>query len=368
MYSGQTATFSVTAVGNTPLAYQWLKNGTVALSDTANRIGSTSNVLTIPSPALADGGSYTVVVTNIYGAVTSSVATLTIFATVSTTITLHDAPVGITNPLASTSISLPFTVTPGANVLVVVLLDKGTAGTPSGVAPATLSWNSQTLTRAVTTVDSGSIYRDASVYYVFNPTAGTNNITGTLTATPTVTYLEAYTLSGVNTTTAPLTGATNSTSGASFPLTFNVTNVTANSWAAVGGVLGSKNVVGVAVTGTGGNASGVFYGNDTSADNCAFAFGYISGLSAGSDTIQYSWTIPLGGNPNPTANAFVAAVFAPLSSPQITGISLSGTSLSISATNGAAGGSWTLLQSTNVALPLSQWAQSGGQREILAEP
>jgi autotransporter-associated beta strand protein len=42
--------------------------------------------------------------------------------------------------------------------------------------------------------------------------------------------------------------------------------------------------------------------------------------------------------------------------PRINGISLSGTTLSINATNGAASGSWTLLQSTNVALPLSQWA------------
>jgi|ERR1017187_4319282 hypothetical protein len=41
--------------------------------------------------------------------------------------------------------------------------------------------------------------------------------------------------------------------------------------------------------------------------------------------------------------------------PHITSIRLSGTSLSISATNGSTGGSWTLLQSTNLALPLSQW-------------
>jgi len=34
---------------------------------------------------------------------------------------------------------------------------------------------------------------------------------------------------------------------------------------------------------------------------------------------------------------------------------VSGTSLSISATNGTAGGSWTLLQSTNLALSLNQW-------------
>jgi hypothetical protein len=42
-------------------------------------------------------------------------------------------------------------------------------------------------------------------------------------------------------------------------------------------------------------------------------------------------------------------------SPQITSISLSGTALSISATNGLPGGLWTILQSTNVALPLNQW-------------
>lgn len=41
--------------------------------------------------------------------------------------------------------------------------------------------------------------------------------------------------------------------------------------------------------------------------------------------------------------------------PRITGISLSGTTLWLVVTNGSPGGSWTLLQSTNVALPLSQW-------------
>jgi hypothetical protein len=165
-------------------------------------------------------------------------------------------------------------------------------------------------------------------------------------------------LSGVNTNSAPLTGAANSTSGTN--LTFTVDNVTAGSWAAVGGVLGSRNVAGVAVTGTGGDASHIFYGNDTGGnnDNCAFAFGYLSGLSGGTDTIQYAWNL---NNFTPTANAFVGAVFNPAQffvpplSPQITGIGLSGTTLSISATNGTAGGSWTLLQSTNLALPLSQW-------------
>ena len=42
-------------------------------------------------------------------------------------------------------------------------------------------------------------------------------------------------------------------------------------------------------------------------------------------------------------------------SPHITSISLSGTGLLLSATNGLPGGLWTIMQSTNVALPLSQW-------------
>jgi hypothetical protein len=79
VYPGQQAvTFTAAAAGTQPLSFQWYTNGTSALSDNANRIGSTSNVLTIPIPAPSDGADYTLVVTNIYGAVTSSVATLTI--------------------------------------------------------------------------------------------------------------------------------------------------------------------------------------------------------------------------------------------------------------------------------------------------
>jgi hypothetical protein len=44
-----------------------------------------------------------------------------------------------------------------------------------------------------------------------------------------------------------------------------------------------------------------------------------------------------------------------MASPHNTSLPVSGSSLKISATNGAAGGSWTLLQSTNLALPLNQW-------------
>ena len=69
---GDPATFGVSAIGTTPLSYQWLFLGLPVL-------GATSDVLTIPSATTADAGGYSVVVTNVAGSVTSSVAVLTVF-------------------------------------------------------------------------------------------------------------------------------------------------------------------------------------------------------------------------------------------------------------------------------------------------
>jgi Chitobiase/beta-hexosaminidase C-terminal domain/Immunoglobulin domain/Immunoglobulin I-set domain len=70
--SGQTATFSVTATGSTPMTYQWMKNS-VSVS------GATSASYTTPSTSSSDNGaSFTAVVTNSAGAMTSSAATLTV--------------------------------------------------------------------------------------------------------------------------------------------------------------------------------------------------------------------------------------------------------------------------------------------------
>jgi len=72
--AGQTATFSVTATGTAPLAYQWQKNGT-------NISGATSSSYTTPATALADSGeTFRVVVSNAAGTVTSAAATLTVGA------------------------------------------------------------------------------------------------------------------------------------------------------------------------------------------------------------------------------------------------------------------------------------------------
>jgi hypothetical protein len=76
---GQTATFSVTATGTAPLGYQWQKNG-------GNISGATAASYTTPATVAGDSGAnFDVVVSNMVGSQTSTVATLTVNAiTVST--------------------------------------------------------------------------------------------------------------------------------------------------------------------------------------------------------------------------------------------------------------------------------------------
>jgi hypothetical protein len=69
--NGSNATFSVTATGTAPLTYQWRKDGSPL------GVGSVTN-LTLTGVTTNGNGGYDVVVTNPYGAVTSSVATLTV--------------------------------------------------------------------------------------------------------------------------------------------------------------------------------------------------------------------------------------------------------------------------------------------------
>jgi len=79
---GSTTGFSVTAIGTDPIACQWRKNA-VDLADGVQPSGTTisgtrTTELTIANLQPSDAGDYTVVVTNPYGSVTSSVAALTV--------------------------------------------------------------------------------------------------------------------------------------------------------------------------------------------------------------------------------------------------------------------------------------------------
>jgi hypothetical protein len=69
--AGATVTLSVSVLANPAPTYQWRKNGTLVP-------GATRPTLTLPNAQAADAGSYTVVVTNLAGLVTSAPAVVTI--------------------------------------------------------------------------------------------------------------------------------------------------------------------------------------------------------------------------------------------------------------------------------------------------
>jgi hypothetical protein len=110
--AGSAVSFSVSATGTAPLAYQWRKAG-VAIG------GATAASFSIAAAATADAGAYDVVVSNAVGSVTSAAATLSVTGGVAT------APVITTQPLAQT-------VTAGSAVSFSV--------TASGTAPLSFQW------------------------------------------------------------------------------------------------------------------------------------------------------------------------------------------------------------------------------------
>jgi hypothetical protein len=109
MLQGVNAMFSVTANGTPAPAYQWCFNGT-------NLAGATANAWTVTNAQPANAGSYTVVVTNSGGSVTSAVAALII-----------NVQPSISAPLQS-----PMLVTQGANASLCV--------TAAGTVPLSYQW------------------------------------------------------------------------------------------------------------------------------------------------------------------------------------------------------------------------------------
>ena len=94
--AGQPASFTVGATGVPDVAYQWVKDG-------SNLVGQTSAMLTIASASGLDIGTYSVIVSNVLGSVTSSNAVLTV--------TPPTAPSTIASPSVDNSGNVQFTIT-----------------------------------------------------------------------------------------------------------------------------------------------------------------------------------------------------------------------------------------------------------------
>ncbi len=75
LWTGTTATFTVDALGSSPLSYQWYK-GASALVNGGNVTGATTPSLTVANLTPSDAGNYTLVVTGPTGQATNDVTTI----------------------------------------------------------------------------------------------------------------------------------------------------------------------------------------------------------------------------------------------------------------------------------------------------
>jgi hypothetical protein len=194
---GQTATFSVTAMGMAPLSYQWRKNGT-AVS------GATAASYTTPATVSSDNGAqFTVVVTNSAGSATSNAATLTVNGSaVAPSITTQPA-----NQTVNVGQTATFSVAAtGTAPLGYQWQKNGTAISGATAAsyttPATISSDNGALFKVVVTNSAGNATSNAATLTV-NGSAVAPSIT-TQPASQTVNLGQTATFSVAATGTAPL--------------------------------------------------------------------------------------------------------------------------------------------------------------------
>ncbi len=220
-------------------------------------------------------------------------------------IALQDGSLAVTTSTGSTSVSANnFTVTPGASVLVVSLVDRNNSTANSG--PATLDWTGgglpQTVWQVVSVNGAGSTWAWANIYYLFNPAPGTATITATDTSggTPSVMAIQAYTLSGVDTAVLPVPYATNGNPVGSRTLLLG-SDTPIHGWAAVCSHYGTTSGNGFQLSATDGTPN--FTRTSVTIQE---AMGYVSDLISTASTITGRDTS--GGTQK---LALGAAVFAP---------------------------------------------------------
>jgi hypothetical protein len=180
---GSSAAFRVIAGGTPAFAYQWYSNS-VALVNGGTISGATNAILTINPVSPANGGtnSYYCVVTNVYGAVTSSPAGITVFASPAFT---SVNPVTYTNPM---------TLFGGTNNGVTTYLGSSLSFSvaASGASPVTYYW----LTNGLAVAHSNGTtftYPHTSMNSPTNFTCIASNFIGTATNTWMAQYIPAPT-------------------------------------------------------------------------------------------------------------------------------------------------------------------------------
>jgi len=242
------------------------------------------------------------------GATKCTLAVAVFMPAIGTGIALQDGSIASTSSVGSgeATISQPFAVSEGASVMVVALYDDNNGTTIPGPA---LVWSNATLgaTQALTLCESTNTtaytWTWADLYYLMDPLPGLGAVSGTDTnLTHNYMFMQVYTLSGVDTTVAPV-GVGNGTVTATTLALDTLPATIVGSWAAV---------MSVNYNGGGGNnvaftaTSGQTAQNNFRPDGLQCAMGYISDLAAGDTTITAT------GTGSATHMDLAAEVFSPL--------------------------------------------------------
>lgn len=191
---GHTATFSVTATGTAPLAYQWQKNN-------SNISGATSSSYTTPATVAGDDAAqFRVMVTNSAGSATSNPATLTVTAApVAPNITTQPA-----NQTVTVGQTATFSVVAAGTAPLTYQWQKNNANVSNATSssyttPATVSGDNQATFRVIVSNSVTSVPSNAATLTV-NPVV-------TSPGTDVTTYHNDVARTGQNTTETILTQA-----------------------------------------------------------------------------------------------------------------------------------------------------------------
>lgn len=259
---GDNVTFSVTANGVAPLIYQWRTNG-VNITDgpTGNgstNFGSSTSVLGITNAQPADSVSapgYTVVITNLYGSVTSSPAVLTISAGAV-------AP-SITGPVNQTVIqgnNATFTASVAGSPLPDIQWQTGGTNIPGANSPTLVvnnvqyPVNDQQIYSIIATNSAGSVTNSATLTVIVPPVITSQPVSLVVTNTQAASFTVAAT--GVPNPTyqwykdnVAVPASTNNTAtNATFTIASTKPSDIANYYVLISNSAGSTNSVTVALT------------------------------------------------------------------------------------------------------------------------
>jgi hypothetical protein len=360
--------FAVGAAGSEPLGYQWKMDGT-NLTDSWNLAGATNSQLTVGPEMVTNAGSYSVVVSNTNGAVTSSIVTLAFPPTIrapTLTITAPKANSTVTNTNALTVLGTATGKYGVANVQ--YLLNSGANWISVTNTTQWTNWSA-----AVTLVGGSNIFKAYSVdpignhsttqmvavfYYTQSTLTLLTNGFGTIShsfKSNTLVVGANYTVKAVPNSRNLFSNWTGTITTTSNPLTFLMeSNMTL-----------TANFVTNSFIGAAGTYNGLFY--DLTNGVGVKSSGMLKSLTVGTNGI-YSGKLCIGGTSNSLSGAFDVSGYASNHIPRASGLGSLSLGMNLNwSTNppqvtgtveGTNGGAWTaslLAERAGANLPSAEY-------------